>query len=112
MLRDIQPIIRTCSPSVEKLRGARGMDEVMAIQTNYMKEVFENATQHERTAPSPRMSSPISKRRLPPSIVASSPRRCEWGKSRPSTVLLCSKFRGDFPPVVLFASERKRFPGG
>lgn len=32
----------------EKLRSARGMDEIMTIQTNYVKEVLENATHHAR----------------------------------------------------------------
>lgn len=32
----------------EKLRGAHGMDEVVTIQTNYLKEAIENATQHAR----------------------------------------------------------------
>jgi hypothetical protein len=32
----------------EKLRGAHGMDEVMTIQSNYVKEAIENATQHAR----------------------------------------------------------------
>jgi hypothetical protein len=32
----------------EKLRNAHGMDEVATIQSNYMKEAFENATQHAR----------------------------------------------------------------
>jgi hypothetical protein len=34
--------------TMEKLRGAHSMDEVMAIQTNYVKEAFENAAQHAR----------------------------------------------------------------
>ena len=32
--------------TMEKLRGARGMDEIMTIQANYMKEAFENAGRH------------------------------------------------------------------
>lgn len=34
--------------TLEKLRNAQGMDEVTAIQTNYVKEAFENAAQHAR----------------------------------------------------------------
>ena len=36
------------SQTLEKLRGARGMEEIMAIQANYVKEAFENAAQHAR----------------------------------------------------------------
>jgi hypothetical protein len=36
------------SQTLEKLRGARGMEEIMAIQANYVKEAFENATRHAR----------------------------------------------------------------
>jgi hypothetical protein len=32
--------------TMEKLRGARGVDEIMAIQTNFVKEAFEHAAQH------------------------------------------------------------------
>jgi hypothetical protein len=34
--------------TLEKLRGAHGMEEMMTIQTNYVKEAFENAAQHAR----------------------------------------------------------------
>jgi phasin family protein len=34
--------------TLEKLRNAHGMDEVVAIQTNFMKEAFERAAQHAR----------------------------------------------------------------
>ena len=34
--------------TMEKLRKARGVDEIVAIQTNFVREVFENATQHAR----------------------------------------------------------------
>jgi len=34
--------------TLEKLRGAHGMDEVMSIQADYVREAFENATQHAR----------------------------------------------------------------
>ncbi|MCI0598773.1 MAG: phasin family protein [Beijerinckiaceae bacterium] len=36
------------SQTMEKLRGARGVDEVITIQANYVKEAFENAAQHAR----------------------------------------------------------------
>ena len=36
------------SQTLEKLRGARGMEEVVAIQANYVKEAFENAAKHAR----------------------------------------------------------------
>jgi hypothetical protein len=36
------------SQTLGKLRGARGMEEIMAIQANYVKEAFENAAQHAR----------------------------------------------------------------
>jgi hypothetical protein len=32
----------------EKLRGAHGMDEIVTIQTNYMREAIENSAQHAR----------------------------------------------------------------
>jgi hypothetical protein len=32
--------------TLEKLRAAHGMDEVLAIQTNFVKEAFEHAAQH------------------------------------------------------------------
>jgi hypothetical protein len=32
--------------TLEKLRNAHGMDEVVAIQTNFVKEAFEHAAQH------------------------------------------------------------------
>jgi len=34
--------------TLEKLRNARGMDEVVAIQTNFVKEAFEHGAQHAR----------------------------------------------------------------
>lgn len=34
--------------TLEKLRNARGMEEVFAIQTNFVKEAFENSAQHAR----------------------------------------------------------------
>jgi hypothetical protein len=34
--------------TIEKLRNARGMDEVVAIQTDFIKEAFEHAAQHAR----------------------------------------------------------------
>ncbi|HET6375998.1 MAG TPA: phasin family protein [Methylocella sp.] len=34
--------------TLEKLRSAHGMEEVMAIQANYVKEAFDNAAQHAR----------------------------------------------------------------
>ena len=34
------------SQTLAKLRGARGMEEIMAIQANYVKEAFENAAQY------------------------------------------------------------------
>jgi hypothetical protein len=34
--------------TMEKLRGAHSMDELVAIQTNYVKEAFENAAEHAR----------------------------------------------------------------
>jgi hypothetical protein len=40
------------------------------------------------------------------------PETMRRGRSRPSTVLFCIKFRGDFPPFVLFASERNTSAGG
>lgn len=36
------------SQTLEKLRGARGMEEIVAIQANYVKEAFENAAKHAR----------------------------------------------------------------
>ncbi len=36
------------SQTLEKLRGARGMEEIMAIQANYVKEAFDNAARHAR----------------------------------------------------------------
>ncbi len=36
------------SQTLEKLRGAHGMEEIMAIQANYVKEAFEHAQQHAR----------------------------------------------------------------
>ena len=36
------------SQALEKLRKARGMEEVIAIQANYVKEAFDSATQHAR----------------------------------------------------------------
>jgi hypothetical protein len=36
------------SQTLEKLRGARGMEEMVAIQANYVKEAFENAAKHAR----------------------------------------------------------------
>ena len=32
--------------TLEKLRAVHGMDEVLAIQTNFVKEAFEHAAQH------------------------------------------------------------------
>ncbi len=32
--------------TLERLRAAHGMDEVLAIQTNFVKEAFEHAAQH------------------------------------------------------------------
>src|SRR2546429_4547910 len=40
--------IEHATDTMDKLRSARGVDEVVAIQTNFMKEAFENATQHAR----------------------------------------------------------------
>ena len=34
--------------ALEKLRNAHGMDEVVAIQTEFVKEAFEHAAQHGR----------------------------------------------------------------
>jgi phasin family protein len=34
--------------TLEKLRSAHGMDEVVAIQTNFIKEAFDHAAQHAR----------------------------------------------------------------
>lgn len=36
------------SQTLEKLRGARSMEEVVAIQADYVKEAFDNAAQHAR----------------------------------------------------------------
>ncbi|MCI0599368.1 MAG: phasin family protein [Beijerinckiaceae bacterium] len=36
------------SQTLEKLRGAHGVEEIMAIQANYVKEAFENAAEHAR----------------------------------------------------------------
>ena len=36
------------SQLLEKLRGARSIQEIMAIQANYVKEAFENAASHAR----------------------------------------------------------------
>ena len=35
--------------TMEKLRKARGVDEIVAIQTNFVREVFEHATQITET---------------------------------------------------------------
>ena len=34
--------------TVDKLRAARGVSEVLAIQTDYLRRAFENFTQHSR----------------------------------------------------------------
>jgi phasin family protein len=34
--------------TIEKLRNAHGIDEILAIQTSFMKEAFEHAAQHTR----------------------------------------------------------------
>ncbi len=36
------------SQTLEKLRGARSVEEVVAIQADYVKEAFDNAAQHAR----------------------------------------------------------------
>jgi hypothetical protein len=36
------------SQTLEKLRKARGMEEIMEIQANYVKEAFDSAAQHAR----------------------------------------------------------------
>jgi hypothetical protein len=36
------------SQALEKLRKARGMEEIMEIQANYVKEAFDSAAQHAR----------------------------------------------------------------
>jgi hypothetical protein len=36
------------SETVEKLRNAHGVEEILAIQTSFVKEAFEHAAQHTR----------------------------------------------------------------
>jgi len=36
------------SQALEKLRKARGVEEIMAVQANYVKEAFDNAAAHAR----------------------------------------------------------------
>jgi hypothetical protein len=40
--------IEHTTETIEKLRQARGVSEILAIQTNYVREAFEHLSQHAR----------------------------------------------------------------
>jgi phasin family protein len=40
--------IEHTTDTIEKLRSARGLSEILTIQTNFMREAFEHLSQHTR----------------------------------------------------------------
>ncbi|VFU08672.1 Phasin family protein [Methylocella tundrae] len=40
--------IEHTTDTIEKLRNARGLSEILTIQTNFMREAFEHLSQHTR----------------------------------------------------------------